>query len=229
MKYKVGDQIGKMTLISYKNTKWTVLCACGKEWTTRTSRLVDRESCPECTPQKPFRHYEVGEELFGYTLLEKEPNKRWKMKCKCGAIRNGSPNDLTRYATCKNCYSAEETGRKKRLPNNISLYRERLAYYLRAARSRNLDWELTEDQFIQLITQPCTYCGEVNSMQGIAKDRSIQVNGIDRKDNNLGYTIINSVPCCNFCNHAKKNHTCSFFIDKIKSIANYLSSTTIES
>ena len=54
----------------------------------------------------------------------------------------------------------------------------------------------------------CHYCGEPPTEnlsdqtytygQGVFKR-----NGIDRKDNTLGYTVANTVPCCGVCNTAK--------------------------
>lgn len=37
------------------------------------------------------------------------------------------------------------------------------------------------------------------------------INGIDRVDSSIGYTIQNSVPCCKICNYAKHNLTLEEF------------------
>ena len=229
--YKTGDQLGNLTLLSFKDNKWTVFCSlCNAEWTTRTNRLHNRKHCAACDPNpKGFHHYNIGDVIDGQTLIEKLPYKRWKMQCTCGAIRSGSPCDIKRYQTCKECHQPDEVGKRKRLPGNISLYRERLAYYRRGARERDLVWNLTEERFIELIESPCHFCGEVGSMTEKRKDRTIKVNGIDRVKNEIGYKESNVVPCCSFCNHAKKNHSYEYFVEKIKYIANYLSSETIPS
>ena len=43
-------------------------------------------------------------------------------------------------------------------------------------------------------------------------------NGVDRKDNNLGYTIDNCVPCCHRCNSMKSNLSYQNFIQHISNI-----------
>ena len=46
-------------------------------------------------------------------------------------------------------------------------------------------------------------------------------NGIDRKDNNLGYTPKNVVPCCSVCNFAKKNMPFDAFMAWIARLTEY--------
>ena len=48
---------------------------------------------------------------------------------------------------------------------------------------------LTRDEAVTVMMQPCFYCQKENS------------HGIDRKDSNLGYTVENTVPCCEKCNN----------------------------
>ena len=43
-------------------------------------------------------------------------------------------------------------------------------------------------------------------------------NGIDRIDNNKGYTIDNIVPCCHICNQAKSSFTLQEFQDWIEKV-----------
>lgn len=45
-------------------------------------------------------------------------------------------------------------------------------------------------------------------------------NGIDRIDNNKGYTIDNVVPCCKMCNQAKNDYTLQEFQDWVEKIYN---------
>lgn len=68
--------------------------------------------------------------------------------------------------------------------------------YISSAKTRNKEFTLTEDQFYQLVTKPCVYCG--------AKE---DLNGIDRINNNIGYIPENCTPCCKSCNMAKFNKT----------------------
>lgn len=214
-KYYSGQEIGDLTLISFSGIKWLTKCKCGNIWETRTSRLNNRTSCPKCTPQVEYHHYKPGTVVENNILLERLPTRKWKMQCPCGAIRIGSPCDLKRYKTCQACYQSDVGGKKKRLPNNQALLNNKLRYYQRAATSRNLSWKLTDAQFFELIQKNCTYCGVSPNTTNQRKDMIIHTNGIDRIKNTEGYTISNSVPCCNFCNHAKKNHSVEYFLQKI--------------
>ena len=66
---------------------------------------------------------------------------------------------------------------------------------------------LTKEQFKNIILLPCKYCGEKEKRRGI-----------DRMDNNKGYTINNSVSCCKMCNYMKKTYTIEEFFTHIKKI-----------
>ena len=62
---------------------------------------------------------------------------------------------------------------------------------------------------------PCSYCGRLC-------DPSIDYyNGIDRIDNNIGYTIDNSVSCCKYCNFAKNDFLLDEFLLWIKRTKDY--------
>ena len=56
---------------------------------------------------------------------------------------------------------------------------------------------------------PCHYCGV----------RGNPRLGIDRKDNDLCYTLANSVPCCKLCNRAKLTQTYEEFQSYLQRVA----------
>ena len=64
--------------------------------------------------------------------------------------------------------------------------------YRQSAKSRNIPFELTMDQFMTFWQKPCHYCTD-----------PIATIGLDRMDNALGYVMQNVVPCCTSCNKAK--------------------------
>jgi ribosomal protein L22 len=63
----------------------------------------------------------------------------------------------------------------------------------KSATQRGLEWSLTDEEACAMFTQPCWYCGRPGE----------PFNGIDRKDNTLGYTTDNSVSCCWIDNRSK--------------------------
>jgi len=84
--------------------------------------------------------------------------------------------------------------------------------YLKSAKERGIEWNLTLEQFKFLNQQVCNYCGQPPSRLAENKKvkseslrkRSINIyNGVDRIDSTMSYSIDNCVPCCTTCNLAK--------------------------
>jgi len=84
----------------------------------------------------------------------------------------------------------------------------RYASYKRGAIQRNIEWELSFEEFLLFYHKTCNYCGD--EINGI---------GIDRINNNIGYNIKNCIPCCTICNIMKNNLELNFFINHINKIA----------
>ena len=82
-------------------------------------------------------------------------------------------------------------------------------HYVKGAQKRQIDFGLTKAQFNELITGPCFYCD-------YTKDG--EVNGLDRIDNNKGYTEENCVTCCGPCNMLKGSQHPQEFLDKLAAI-----------
>ena len=87
------------------------------------------------------------------------------------------------------------------------------SYYSRYksnAEQRNYIFELSEEQYYKLIREDCYICGK--------KTNENHTNGVDRFDNEIGYTFHNSNACCGQCNIMKKEMDYSIFMDKLKNI-----------
>lgn len=83
----------------------------------------------------------------------------------------------------------------------------------RSILNRSKRWDdavISLDEFVEIISNPCTYCGE--------DEKRI---GVDRADNSRGYSIENSVPCCANCNYMKKTLTREDFLSHIEKIFNH--------
>ena len=91
-----------------------------------------------------------------------------------------------------------------------------LTDYKRHARKKGVPWELTDEEVWELITSDCHYCGAPPSRGYAGK-----TNGIDAVDNNEGYTVDNTVPCCKRCNKAKWQLSLPEFEDLILSVYNH--------
>lgn len=79
--------------------------------------------------------------------------------------------------------------------------------YKWGAETRNLEWKLTIEQFMTFWQKYCFYCGD-----------EIKTIGIDRIDNEKGYSIDNCVPCCIICNRMKRSLSQKEFINHCKKI-----------
>lgn len=87
--------------------------------------------------------------------------------------------------------------------------KRRLGYYRNNCQRRGREFSLTEEQAFKLFASPCFYCGEPNS------------NGIDRYDNDKGYTEENAVACCWKCNHWKSVDEALTFVNHCVKVANH--------
>lgn len=63
------------------------------------------------------------------------------------------------------------------------------------AKQRNLEFTLTVETYSAIVSNSCHYCD--SSLEKHAGS------GIDRIDNDKGYTLENSVACCSDCNAGK--------------------------
>lgn len=85
--------------------------------------------------------------------------------------------------------------------------------YVRSAEYKNLKFELSKDEYKSIIQHPCYYCGTFKEGKSFS--------GIDRRDQTLGYTVSNCVPCCEMCNFMKKSLSEEVFIKRIEHILLY--------
>ena len=97
-------------------------------------------------------------------------------------------------------------------------YRKRALYKLCVI------FDLTKEQFKYLTKQNCYYCGKEPDQIRKNNDYSHGIyvyNGIDRLDNNRGYTTDNTVSCCGLCNKMKLTLTEEQFYKHLLKIVEY--------
>jgi Zn-finger domain-containing protein len=82
--------------------------------------------------------------------------------------------------------------------------------YKESARYRGLLFEISKEEFANILNQSCYYCGTHESI------------GVDRVDNTRGYISNNVAPCCTMCNKMKLNHSLESFLEQITKIYKHL-------
>lgn len=146
---------------------------------------------------------------------------RWECQCTCGNTKIAHAYDL-RHGRIRSCGCLwKETITKG---NGHAARTSVLGGYKRHARNRNFVWDLTDEQFDQLTSSDCVYCGRPPSQVRVVKRGvgAFTFNGIDRVDNKQGYTIDNVVPCCGLCNRWKSDMSHDDFVSHITTIAKHL-------
>lgn len=170
--------------------------------------------------------------------LEKE-RLRDKTRRDNAAIKNnqaGDSNSLTCTTCCKTYPKESFVGKKNTLVKSCSQCREQnhtqdmkrdkihrnevvlknisssYKNYIKVSRVRNIHFELSESQYIEIVKNPCYYCG-------IIQDKGF--NGIDRLYNNVGYVLNNCVSSCKVCNYMKYTDDEPIYLQRIEHILTY--------
>ena len=144
---------------------------------------------------------------------------------KCGEIFSRKKECIHNFENlkCRNCIHNRHGKSLNTLLYNVFIH------YKNNAKQRNIEWNLSEEEFKDIITQSCTYCGETPNITKTSSYNGMyeKITGIDRIDSTKGYFKENCIPCCKMCNIMKNKFSKKDFIDKIKAIYNnYIKSST---
>jgi len=147
-------------------------------------------------------------------------------RCDCGTEREFRIAPLmlgtTKSCGCFNRQRSSEVHKGNtnvRKPHGVAAMNHLFSRYKRGAIDRGLSFEISTDQFKEITSKPCFYCGSPPrqvSGDGARKNcNGVYIyNGIDRADNSVGYLFGNCVPCCKDCN-SKKNSISKDMIEKL--------------
>ncbi len=204
---------------------WKCLCTCGNKVGVAAQHLTSGHTKSCGCLYRPMKDLTgmVFERLTVVREVDRLQNcieSCWECECSCGGkiVRPGSQlrNGTTRSCGCLH----REVIRRKRTPKGWSGGKRLLRSYKRMAKKRGYSWELEESTFFDLTKGNCYWCDRLPSqISGDDPWSSYTYNGIDRKDNTIGYTKDNTVSCCGICNLSKTDKTEEEWLDMIKRIA----------
>lgn len=162
-------------------------------------------------------------------IAEAEPvgvRKRlaWLCQCDCGDTKVVKSDDLksgdTKSCGCPN--KELNVGRGRKMGTSNVRFHPSETSARRVWKKRYNDGISFED-FLHISQMDCHYCGaKPNNIQNAAKEDKkasqfakdngdFVYNGLDRVDNSLPHTLDNVVPCCKWCNFAKRERTVAEF------------------
>lgn len=157
--------------------------------------------------------------LTALNFVERK-NKRtyWNFKCECGKEKVYSIDNL-KTNNCKNCGCERKI---KDLNKKNYSFLELLRNYKKSAFERGFEFNISTEDFEKLTKGNCYYCGIKPSKSiKIRSHNEYLYNGIDRKNNAIGYEIDNIVSCCEICNKAKRNLSIYDFENWISRLTKY--------
>lgn len=149
--------------------------------------------------------------------------------CDCGNTISVSRREF-KYGNTQSCGCLREENYKRfsnaRNISDLEFYCIQLyKRYKASAERRKKEFNLTLQEFSTLIEDDCTYCGRspYTFLKFVLPTKystteTLFYNGIDRKDNNIGYITDNCVTCCKECNKLKGTFIDTEFLNLVERI-----------
>ena len=206
--------------------KFKVECSCGRIFTPYVNNYNSGKvkSCGKGICHAHFN--DITGKTFGYLkVIELIPETlMWKTQCVCGKFKNFYSSILTtKHTKSCGCMSGKMWSDKS-YKGVEALWNQLYNSYKTGAKNRNYSFEVSFDQFKDLCSKECNYCGRVGVTNRIRnstyKTCSLKYNGLDRYDNSRGYELSNIVTCCETCNYAKGEQTFEQFENWLKVLIN---------
>jgi len=220
------------TTISEKNrpcgrTAWVCSCECGNKVTINANSLYKglTKSCGCLQKELAAKNYnDLSSQKFGkltaISLAPLRKNKNnllaWRCICECG-------KETTVRSTALKAGAVQSCGCSRyKLAPHIAQMNSAYSSFLHGAKRRNISVEITKEEWMNFVQQPCHYCDVEHSNEYKPKHSygsSFFCNGIDRLNPKVGYVISNSVPCCKYCNDSKGTMSVEQFLNMVLKIA----------
>lgn len=188
---------------------------------------------PEIKVGDKFYYLEVIAPPFFEIYSNGRKRKKLLCKCVCGVekvFRYDSfvcKNEINRAKSCgcKHTYRNNFNAQKRRKPESV--YRYLYDQCQSGAKTRNIKFNLTREEHLEIVQKNCHYCGSKPKIKQPHRGKGnyvgvpVPYNGIDRIDSNGGYEKENCVTCCAKCNYMKHEMSVSNFMEHIFRIVNH--------
>lgn len=211
-----GSRFGKLVVVGLTDQgEWACICDCGGSVIAKgyVLRKGDRKSCGCAAPGRNLKDM-TGQVFGSLTVIKQGPAHistggnhlaRWFCKCACGKelLVKGYLLRTGKQVSC---------GCKRFNSMEGQLYLQKKY----RAELRQIEFQLSQEEFTRLIQQNCHYCGKPPSSKFTTRNGSIVYTGIDRKHNDEDYIPGNCLPCCSHCNSMKLDLSYEDFIEKIR-------------
>lgn len=180
--------------------------------------LIDKKSCDKCLEVQRDKD---SERYAKRKAIIKQAEIQNTLIRSCVKCTKDFEVFKTRYQHdsmhCQDCAEKQAVNDKKREDRKRNFKEERLLnleasykYHIQGSIKRGYgDFQLNFDEFKELVTSHCYYCKTINEKEAI---------GIDRVNNDIGYTKENCVPACWKCNRIKHFYHPEFFVEKCRII-----------
>lgn len=181
--------------------------------------------------------YKVGDKVNQFTVIEKLNSERdtrgylrskFLCKCECGKIKSIRTDQLERTLSCGCIRIQRWKERKGKTTYKILSTKDGIrnilySNYQTRAEYKKLHFNLTIEEFQELIFNNCHYCNR-SPYQKIynkyTKEYTLYI-GIDRINSQMGYIKDNCVSCCKICNYGKRNLTQEEWYNHIKLLVSF--------
>jgi hypothetical protein len=172
---------------------------------------------------------------FGKLLVIKLSPKRAGLKketvyhclCDCGKKKKVLGCNL-RAGRVSSCGCLTKTPPNKNKNRRLALIKRLYSSMRSNGRNNKKGFDLSFNVFCLLISSDCFYCGEApsNTLKdvnkfGLISQEELKYSGIDRANDNEGYTNENCVPCCKICNFCKGSMNKESFLSHIAKISHF--------
>lgn len=166
-------------------------------------------------------------EYLGYKPVGKTIHHYYRVLCACGKFFDVTRQQLQSGIRSCGCLRNQQTiinNKLRTLPKDEALWSRKFRSYKRGADVRSLSFDLSLEQFREIISMPCVFCGAKPSkwFDPYGTGRFILITGIDRIDSSLGYSADNIQACCRVCNSMKKTLSDEEFITQVERIYKHL-------